>query len=366
MKETTAAMRGSLSIAIMTHPARLTSAEKLAARLGAAVSIAIDPDPDAPTNSARTAALAWSMVSKDASHHVVLQDDAEPCDGFVDALLNAISVKPESALSLFVEWGHFTASSVRLAALCNASWVPVLGRTIAGVGVCLPHRHAVAFSEYLRERYAAEGRDSILLRDYLRASNVAALATVPSLVDHDRPYSLSLWRTARIKGLRRAAYFQSSSPSFTGHVLPAVDWLPILACISRYDLDSRILLQPNEHLQWKSKPTTSFFEELNLTENILINAFEDHFDSTVQRPVGFGDGVAFEIWKTAVALGLLWRQSGGHSLNAVSVDQWTAVASMAPGALRCTLPPQQLVSLDSELRDFVRRAVNWGAHVGKA
>jgi hypothetical protein len=80
----------SLSVAVMTHPRRRDHAQKLAAALHPyPVDIVLDPAPDGPPESLRTAVRAWAAAG-DATHHLVVQDDIVVTDGFIGHVLRDV------------------------------------------------------------------------------------------------------------------------------------------------------------------------------------------------------------------------------------------------------------------------------------
>lgn len=177
-----------LSGAVMTHPARLAAAERLRDALPElGLVIALDPDPGKPGSAARNAQRAWGMAAPAATHHLVLQDDADPCPRFVPTLLDAVAERPEAAISLFTEWGSQTSYAVRLAVLLGSRWAPVLDPYTPTVGLVLPAAVARAFSG---EAVLFADQDDVSMAALLRRSGVESWVTVPNLLDHAAQDSL--------------------------------------------------------------------------------------------------------------------------------------------------------------------------------
>ena len=102
-----------LSCAIMAHPKRSRTAHRLADSLpGLSPRVVLDPEPDGPPATLRTARAAWAAVPPNATHHLVLQDDSVPVAGMADTLVGLMSTHPELPVALFCEWGSGTGSRV--------------------------------------------------------------------------------------------------------------------------------------------------------------------------------------------------------------------------------------------------------------
>ena len=110
-----------ISCAVMTHPRRAEAARRLAGALPElAPAVVVDPYPEGPPSTLRTSLAAWAAVPGWATHHLVLQDDAEPRPGLVGALTALVGARPEEALSLFCEWGSATATMAALLGCSNS------------------------------------------------------------------------------------------------------------------------------------------------------------------------------------------------------------------------------------------------------
>jgi len=176
-----------ISIAIQHHPARASLLARLAGRIPA--EIVEDPDPGAMRNPWRTYHHALGLTPKDATHRIVIQDDAIVCDHFLEAVTAAISAHPDRFFTLFVSRQLRKGARSQMAscaedrpwALLNRQeWVPV-------VALVWPVEHVWRMLEwapsrgYLPERKKA---DDHIVGEYARATNTDIYATVPSLVDH--------------------------------------------------------------------------------------------------------------------------------------------------------------------------------------
>ncbi|WP_406126655.1 hypothetical protein OHQ89_32985 [Streptomyces canus] len=186
---TTTAMR--LSIAVMTHPRRARAAERLADRFrDQAAQVVLDPEPDGPPSALRAARRAWAAADPEATHHLVLQDDALPVAGCLDRLASLVAAEPDAAFSLHAEWGSMTSHAIRLAAVLGHTLAPVVDDYIPCVALVLPVEAALGFEEYARTKVAEDAPDDVAMLDYLADRNIRALIPVANLVDHHEALSL--------------------------------------------------------------------------------------------------------------------------------------------------------------------------------
>jgi hypothetical protein len=88
-----------LSVAIMAHPSRETAARALSAALSATIVW------DEGNGEADTGYRALAASEPGATHHLVVQDDAEPVDGFLEHARRAIAAYPEFLVSFYLGAG---------------------------------------------------------------------------------------------------------------------------------------------------------------------------------------------------------------------------------------------------------------------
>lgn len=178
----------SVAFRIQAHPARVELAEALSARVDGEV--VYDPKPDDPVKSPwRTYRHCIETAPEDASHLVVIQDDATACDGFAEGARAAIGARPDRVI-VFCVTGNPPRHRAAVQKACErgspwaeleyAHWLPV-------IAVAWPADLARELVEWVDaqeypQRFVAD--DEITGR-FLRARGIAPLATVPSLVDHD-------------------------------------------------------------------------------------------------------------------------------------------------------------------------------------
>ncbi len=176
-----------LSVAVQHHPSRADLIGPLLERLGEPVDVVADPDPHGSPNPWRTYRHARETTPGHATHRLVVQDDAEPCENFLAAARLAAAARPHRLLVFFVGGAPVTYArrvwdacqlEKTWAVLPNGTWCPA-------VCVLWPVPMIRPFLDYAGElvpaRFVAD--DEIIGR-YLAHSGQSALASVPSLVEH--------------------------------------------------------------------------------------------------------------------------------------------------------------------------------------
>lgn len=184
-------MAVALSIAVQHHPSRshlLPNLEPLGD-----FELVIDPEPDSPTRSAlRTQLEALKRTPADASHRLVVQDDAVPCAGFRDLAMAAIEERPDDLIAFFVPgrtllrrmMAKAHARGDRWWQMPNTNWVPT-------VALAWPAELAADFAVFgeqiieTREHHGltTQGDDPYVGQWRMKRKR-AVWATVPCLVQH--------------------------------------------------------------------------------------------------------------------------------------------------------------------------------------
>jgi hypothetical protein len=126
----------------------------------------------------------------EATHLLVIQDDAVPCANFATAVERAVADKPENVLSLFVGGlRNRTRRDFHLALKNRQRWMPVYFRDIHHV-VCTvwPVALAVSFLEWTEKAKIPGARpirsDDMVVGFWARTTRNHVWATVPCLVEH--------------------------------------------------------------------------------------------------------------------------------------------------------------------------------------
>lgn len=181
-----------LSFAVQAHPARADEAEAIAALTQG--EIVYDPDPDSRIRSAwRTFRHLLETTPAEATHRVQVQDDAILCPDFREAVHLAVTAQPDRLLVFFVGLNSSHGRLMELACNRDLSWLELeTAHFTPVVATCWPVRYIPLLLEYVDgqhwpEKFCAD--DEIVSR-FLRQAQLRALASVPSLVDHNGSRSL--------------------------------------------------------------------------------------------------------------------------------------------------------------------------------
>lgn len=357
-----------LSVSVMTHPDRLADAARVQRALGphADVRLAVDPVPDGPRTALRSARLAFAQASgRNATHHLVLQDDVEVPDGLVDSVLQAIGTHPDAVLSHFVEWGSRTAVLARWAALTGASAVPVINPYVPTVALSLPTGLAVRLGRFLdEEALDGEADDQAVLR-FVRATGTRALVTVPNLVEHlDLP---SITGNSGHGARRSAGWGATLPPGFDATVLEVPRLMPFFA----WNTGTALVLDTADDVPATQRPALECLVEWGADEERLRRVFTGAVEATSAGRDLFGivpEEQFHAAWLTAVAMGAVQRSQWPESVADLAValkapdgPAAAALATLIPGALRVFADVDALLRHRDDLVSIVSAGMVWGA-----
>jgi hypothetical protein len=176
-----------ISLAVMYHPSRIAHARALAAQCAPLrPQLVADPDPTGVPSPLRTAKAAWAAVRPDATHHLVLQDDAVLARDFLTHLEAVVARRPTHGLALYVNRGSLrngylvrraAASGARWSRLSSSEYTPTLG-------FVLPAQDARELASYLRTVPDEFRDDDEVVTLFCRERGLPVAATVPSLIEH--------------------------------------------------------------------------------------------------------------------------------------------------------------------------------------
>jgi hypothetical protein len=172
------------TVTVMAHPSRASTANKLVRSLGISPNrLVLDPYPDEPMGALPPFVLACAQASPASSPwHVVLMDDAIPCDGFWAMLATTLDQPPAGTVSLYHEWGSRTGALARCAALADSRFVPVADPYVPTIGIAMPSTWALEMADTYPGRQILF--KDIALGRFLAARSRTAFASVPTLVQH--------------------------------------------------------------------------------------------------------------------------------------------------------------------------------------
>ena len=169
-----------LSCTVMAHPSRAGWAQELASQLGC------DIVWDERSSVWDTARRAWLAYDPDATHHIVIQDDAVLSKDFRAAARNAAHYAGNRPVSFYLGGvrPRLSHSTKQLAAARSAgrSWVDMRGPQWA-VAVMLPTADIEPMVDYGNRHPHLTDDDAIMEMFYHRQRR-RCWYTVPSLVDH--------------------------------------------------------------------------------------------------------------------------------------------------------------------------------------
>ncbi len=214
-----------LATRIQAHPSRAREQAELLDRLDG-----LDPllviDPGGPkTSTWRTHRLCLESIPDDATHLLVVQDDAWPCDRFAEAVHAAVAEKAESILCLFAPGAGPVARGFGMARRSGSRWMQWrISAYLPLVAVVYPAglaRQIPAFAD--AKRFHVGRADDAVVGAFVRAHKLQAWAAVPCLVEH-RDELVSVMRMPNGRGAphRVAAWFDESGGVWTGRTADPV------------------------------------------------------------------------------------------------------------------------------------------------
>jgi hypothetical protein len=349
-----------LSTVIMAHPRRQAAAQRLSeAHPGLAATVVTDPDPQGPPSALRTARLAWQAVAPDATHHLVLQDDAVLRPDFADTVAALVADRPRAAISLFSEWGSRTANAIRVAALLGHDWAPVMDDYLPSVALVLPAELALGFEEYASAKATPTATDDVTLLDYLHG--VEKIVPVAGPVDHANPPSLV---GNDVMGPRSAACL---APRTAAHGPGAHSTLPMMTTVPYFcwweQLAVCYVQDATSPDGWRRVPAEEALLSRGIGREQVLDSLRAALETARHREFlhdRVSDVLLAEVWTTAYTLGVVTRELGGAPDPARPFAR-AALATLAPGALRRVVPVRWLTSVGELLAPLVETAVLRGA-----
>lgn len=355
-----------VSTVVMAHPDRRHQAEQLQRRhRDLDIQIVLDPDPHAGPATLRTATLAWSTVREGATHHLVLQEDVQLCEGFTAAMYQALRVAPEGAIALHSNWVMASAQAVRLAAFTGASWAPVIDSWVPTQALVLPAGTARRFAGYA-ERYDGDKPDNQALHEFITDEGLRSYISVPNLVEH-RP-SQSLLLNDLFHGVRNSVAFPlghdlGHEPFNTTVALP-----PAVAHMGLGDFEALCHYEPLGTTQRTTLNINHVLFPAGMTTRELEEAFASDLDYHPEAVrTGFGPSMLFQFWLTSFTQGVIARGMVAQT-DATTFDKqletapWArlALGTFAASALRKTLPRHRIEEVAAQITPLCIRGMRFG------
>ncbi len=175
-----------LSVCLQHHPSRAHLLSALLERLPG-FELITDPDPAGQPNPLRTYLECLRRTPEHATHRLILQDDAWPCQEFREKAEAAISERPDNLICFFVPGSPGGGmNSVLRAAKAGEHWALIgAGGWIPVIAVMWPRALIADFIEFAEHRRFARSRsDDEVLTRFVRANRLDVWATIPSYVEH--------------------------------------------------------------------------------------------------------------------------------------------------------------------------------------
>ncbi|MEU7581326.1 hypothetical protein AB0B50_27405 [Streptomyces sp. NPDC041068] len=356
-----------LSAVVMSHPRRAELARDMClAHPELGLTVVSDPEPDGIPSAWRTARLAWRSVAPGATHHLVLQDDLVLVPDFATRVREAVAARPEDPLSLFVEWGSRTATTVRIAAAHGLAWAPVVDDYIPCAALVMPADVARGFDAFAAAESTESDPDDVVLLEYLARSGLTTWAAVANLAQHDAVESLVGNTTM---GLRRSVNFSplpTPGPAL-GNALTSVPAVPY------YDWWSQqaTLFVPDDSTvdgwgQIRSGPALDRWGVTPHEVEAELVGVLPQVPSVARLLDLVSRIVVSEIWKTAYLIGLVsgdLAASGGTEAPtpiAPGSAAAEALSTLPAGALRRVVPVHRLAEVGELLTPVVLAGVAAG------
>lgn len=179
-----------LDTAVMHHPARPWLLDRILPHLPGC-RVVVDPDPDGEPAPWRTHEACLATMHADASHLLIVQDDALPAPGFMDAAERAVAARPDVLVCFYVGTQPAReARKMRWALEAGERWLQlVVAQWCPTVALAWPRPlRDQLLADEKRHTYARRADDFMVGR-WATQNHVEAWATVPSLVQHidDQP-----------------------------------------------------------------------------------------------------------------------------------------------------------------------------------
>lgn len=186
-----------LSGSIMAHTSRQDRIPWLLSRLRGLQGLRLALD-DGRLGVARNAERAWKMDTAGSTHHLVIQDDALPCDHFAETAINAIRAVPDAPVCFYCAY----ANAVKKARKHKSPWVKVPNGTWT-VALSMPVGMVAEAYRWIGEHCVADLKhDDTALAMWALLTGTVVWCTMPSLVDHDNRMKSTLGHSNYRSGAR--------------------------------------------------------------------------------------------------------------------------------------------------------------------
>ena len=121
----------------------------------------------------------FEPIPEGVTHRLVLQDDVELCDNFIETMNRIVNTHPDFIFTLYcprVKWEH---------ALPNSPYVVIKGRNAWGPGIMMPVYMIKPLYEFMdRELCPDFPRDDGIYSWYAEVEKIHIATTIPSTIQH--------------------------------------------------------------------------------------------------------------------------------------------------------------------------------------
>src|SRR2546423_1122129 len=355
-----------LSGAVMAHPRRTEPGQALirSTRPGF-LALVLDPEPDGPPTALRTAMRAWSSIPPASTHHVVLEDDAELCPGFVEHAERAAAAAPDAAIVFHANWSSRNGAALRLGALAGGRWVRAADEYTPTVALLLPATVGAGFAAYAR-RHGGSWAGDVVMSRYLKSIGVPTYVTVPNLVEHGDHPSVA---DNDFHGLRLSACYAD---------LPAhADWSldhvlqPDVVPLFKFGM-ALCAIRQGPMGRWLTVGSDRCLRRLGMDVGgcleSLASALSSAPDTTRALDARLSRAVVESLWRTAYVMGFVSRRPERFPDLGAELVAWSAdplvdevITTVGAGGLCMSLSSAELVRLAEPLRYVVQAALIAGA-----
>ena len=153
-----------------------------------------------------TAKKAWLSDHGDATHVLVLQDDIELCDGFLDICSTIVETHPDKIISLFPF--QFLREEERLKHITT----PYIATfCISGQGIIMPVEYVKPCFDHIKSVYDDNIADDTGIGSWAYNRRIDIVTTIPAILQHIGDISA----LDSNRPVRRTVYYDSN---------PVADW----------------------------------------------------------------------------------------------------------------------------------------------
>lgn len=191
---------------VQHHPNRAHLLPALLERMPADTVVVTDPEPDSLSNPLRCYRECLRSIPADATHALIVQDDAVPHPDFPTVMERCVESRPDRIICFFVAT-HPPLGAKRMieAARAGDSWSELVSTEfLPVVATCWPADLAREFYTWLeRVILPVKRSDDGAAGRWIRQRSIRPVATVPCLVQHP-DVEVSLIGKRAMAGLNRA------------------------------------------------------------------------------------------------------------------------------------------------------------------